>query len=159
MLDQARIVVKSAHRTAMILPLAGFTTSQGVATSLKRLADIAGMPFTLHIESESYVDVDTLPAVVDDGTLLALTYAIVRANPADDTSTCVVCSKACRHRKSCPAWASSSCICVTLGRVEDGIGLHRAGRGDGAFTCGESGGNGGGATHPRPLSAARNLAR
>jgi dihydrodipicolinate synthase/N-acetylneuraminate lyase len=84
MIDQARMLVKSAYRTAMILPLAGFTTSQGVATGLRRLTDIAGMPFTLYIKSENYVDVDTLAQLVDDGTLLAVKYAIVRENPADD---------------------------------------------------------------------------
>ena len=42
------------------------------------------MPFTLYIKSEDYVDVDTLARLVDDGTLLAVKYAIPRADPADD---------------------------------------------------------------------------
>ncbi|SAK92000.1 hypothetical protein AWB82_06554 [Caballeronia glebae] len=33
--------------------LAGFTTPEGVASGLRRLADVAGMPFTLNIKSES----------------------------------------------------------------------------------------------------------
>lgn len=84
MLDQSRILAQTDYRTAMILPLAGFTTSQGVADGLRRLVDIAGMPFTLYIKSEGYIDVDTLAALVDEGTLLAVKYAIVRADPADD---------------------------------------------------------------------------
>lgn len=84
MLDQARILAQTRYRTAMILPLAGFTTPQGVATGLKRLADVAGMPFTLYIKSEDYVDVDTLASLIDEGTLLAVKYAIVRADPAQD---------------------------------------------------------------------------
>jgi dihydrodipicolinate synthase/N-acetylneuraminate lyase len=84
MLDQARILAQTRYRTAMILPLAGFTTPQGVATGLRRLADIAGMPFTLYIKTEDYVDVDTLAGLVDDGTLLAVKYAIPRADPAQD---------------------------------------------------------------------------
>lgn len=84
MLDQARILAHTDYRTAMILPLAGFTTPQGVATGLRRLSDIAGMPFTLYIKSEDYVDVDTLAGLIDDGTLLAVKYAIVRTDPADD---------------------------------------------------------------------------
>lgn len=84
MLDQARILAQTSYRTAMVLPLAGFTTPQGVETGLARLADIAGMPFTLYIKSEDYVDVDTLARLVDNGTLVAVKYAIQRPNPADD---------------------------------------------------------------------------
>jgi len=84
MLDQARILAQTSYRTAMVLPLAGFTTPQGVETGLARLADIAGMPFTLYIKSEDYVDVDTLARLVDNGTLVAVKYAIQSANPADD---------------------------------------------------------------------------
>ncbi|MDR5857358.1 dihydrodipicolinate synthase family protein [Caballeronia sp. LZ062] len=84
MLDQSRILAQTDYRTAMVLPLAGFTTPQGVATGLRRLTDIAGMPFTLYIKSEQYIDVDTLAALVGDGTLLAVKYAIVRPDPSDD---------------------------------------------------------------------------
>ncbi|MEZ2352405.1 dihydrodipicolinate synthase family protein [Caballeronia sp. RCC_10] len=84
MLDQAAILAQTQYRTAMVLPLAGFTTPQGVATGLRRLTDRAGMPFTLYIKSEDYIDVDTLAALVADGTLLAVKYAIVRADPSSD---------------------------------------------------------------------------
>ena len=84
MLDQARILAQTSYRTAMILPLAGFTTPQGVATGLRRLADVAGIPFTLYIKSEGYIDVDTLAELIDEGALLAVKYAIVRDDPADD---------------------------------------------------------------------------
>jgi dihydrodipicolinate synthase/N-acetylneuraminate lyase len=84
MLDQAAILAQTQYRTAMVLPLAGFTTPQGVATGLRRLTDKAGMPFTLYIKSEDYIDVDTLAALVADGTLLAVKYAIVRADPSSD---------------------------------------------------------------------------
>ena len=84
MLDQARILAQTSYRTAMVLPLAGFTTSEGVETGLKRIVDAAGIPLTLYIKSENYVDVDTLARLVDSGTLIAVKYAIVRENPSDD---------------------------------------------------------------------------
>ena len=84
MLDEARIFAQTNYRTAMVLPLAGFTTSEGVEAGLTRIADIAGMPLTLYVKSENYVDVDTLARLVDRGTLLAVKYAIVRDNPSDD---------------------------------------------------------------------------
>ncbi|CAG4897944.1 dihydrodipicolinate synthase family protein [Paraburkholderia gardini] len=84
MLDQARILAQTNYRTAMVLPLAGFTTSGGVEEGLARVVDVAGMPLTLYIKNENYVDVDALARLVDRGTLVAVKYAIVRDNPADD---------------------------------------------------------------------------
>jgi dihydrodipicolinate synthase/N-acetylneuraminate lyase len=84
MLDQARILAQSRYRTAMVLPLGGFTTSGGVEAGLTRIVDTAGIPLTLYIKNEDYVEVDTLARMVDRGTLLAVKYAIVRADPAND---------------------------------------------------------------------------
>jgi dihydrodipicolinate synthase/N-acetylneuraminate lyase len=84
MLDEARILAQTNYRTAMVLPLGGFTTSEGVEAGLTRIADVAGMPLTLYVKSEDYVDVDTLARLVDRGTLIAVKYAIVRDNPRDD---------------------------------------------------------------------------
>ncbi|TKC86011.1 dihydrodipicolinate synthase family protein [Trinickia terrae] len=84
MLDQARILAQTSYRTAMVLPLAGFTTSEGVEAGLTRIVDAAGIPLTLYVKSENYVDVDTLARLVDRGTLAAVKYAIVRENPSDD---------------------------------------------------------------------------
>ncbi|MBP0590085.1 dihydrodipicolinate synthase family protein [Paraburkholderia sp. LEh10] len=84
MLDQARILSQTSYRTAMVLPLAGFTTPAGVEAGLTRIADAAGLPLTLYIKSEDYVDVNTLARLVDRGTLIAVKYAIVRENPSND---------------------------------------------------------------------------
>jgi 4-hydroxy-tetrahydrodipicolinate synthase len=84
MLDQARILAQTRYRTAMVLPLGGFTTSAGVEAGLTRIADTAGIPLTLYIKSEDYVDVDALTRLIERGTLLAVKYAIVRADPAND---------------------------------------------------------------------------
>ncbi|BEU24469.1 dihydrodipicolinate synthase family protein [Paraburkholderia sp. 22B1P] len=84
MLDQARILAQTSYRTAMVLPLSGFTTPAGVEAGLTRIADAAGIPLTLYIKSEDYVDVETLARLVDQGTLIAVKYAIVRENPAND---------------------------------------------------------------------------
>lgn len=84
MLDEARILAQTSYRTAMVLPLTGFTTSQGIEDGLSRIADAAGMPLTLYIKSEEYVDVDTLARLVERGTLIAIKYAIVRGRPEHD---------------------------------------------------------------------------
>ncbi|CAB3644468.1 5-dehydro-4-deoxyglucarate dehydratase [Paraburkholderia sediminicola] len=84
MIDQARILAQTRYRTAMVLPLSGLTTSEGVEAGLTRIAEAAGIPLTLYIKSENYVELDTLARLIERGTLLAVKYAIVRDNPADD---------------------------------------------------------------------------
>lgn len=84
MQEEARVLAQTSYKTAMVLPLSGFTTPAGVEAGLKRIVDIAGIPLTLYIKSEEYVDVDTLARLVDSGTLIAVKYAIVRRDPADD---------------------------------------------------------------------------
>ncbi|WP_322103098.1 dihydrodipicolinate synthase family protein [Paraburkholderia sp. J41] len=84
MLDQARVLSQTQYKTAMVLPLAGFTTPAGVEAGLTRISDTAGIPLTLYIKSEDYVDVDTLVRLVERGTLIAIKYAIVRQDPAND---------------------------------------------------------------------------
>jgi dihydrodipicolinate synthase/N-acetylneuraminate lyase len=84
MLDQARILAQTSYRTAMVLPFAGFSTSQGVEAGLTRVSQMAGMPLTLYVKSEAYVDLDTLARLFDNGTLIAVKYAIVRDDPAQD---------------------------------------------------------------------------
>lgn len=84
MLDEARILAQTQYKTAMVLPLAGFSTPAGVEAGLARIVETAGIPLTLYIKSEDYVDVDTLARLVDRGTLIAIKYAIVREDPAND---------------------------------------------------------------------------
>lgn len=84
MQDQARILAQTSYKSAMVLPLGGFTTPAGVEAGLKRIVDAAGIPLTLYIKSEEYVDVDTLARLVDNGTLAAVKYAIVRQDPTND---------------------------------------------------------------------------
>jgi len=84
MQDQARILAQTSYKTAMVLPLSGFTTPAGVEDGLKRISDAAGIPLTLYIKSEDYVDVDTLARLVQGGTLIAVKYAIVRKDPTND---------------------------------------------------------------------------
>ncbi|WP_296663580.1 dihydrodipicolinate synthase family protein [Paraburkholderia sp.] len=84
MRDEARILAQTSYKTAMVLPFGRFTTPAGVEAGLTRIADIAGIPLTLYVKSEDYVDVDTLARLVDRGTLVSVKYAIVREDPAND---------------------------------------------------------------------------
>ncbi|WP_347555826.1 dihydrodipicolinate synthase family protein [Robbsia sp. KACC 23696] len=84
MLDQARLLRERQYRTAMVLPMAGFTTASGVYDGLSRVAELAGFPLTLYIKQEAYLDLDTLARLVEQGVLAAVKYAIVREHPESD---------------------------------------------------------------------------
>ena len=84
MMDQAQLLKGTGYRTAMVLPMQGFTTPEGVATGISKFVDTAGIPVTLYIKSEQYVDIETLGRLVDEGRIIAVKYAIVRDEPAND---------------------------------------------------------------------------
>lgn len=84
MIEQADLLRNSGYQTAMVLPMQGFTTPQGVAEGISRFVDRAGMPVTLYIKSEQYIDLDTLQALVESHKVLCVKYAVVRPDPNDD---------------------------------------------------------------------------
>lgn len=84
MMDQARLLRGTGYRTAMVLPMQGFTTPEGVVNGISRFVDAAGIPVTLYIKSEDYLDIESLGRLVDEGRIVAVKYAIVRADPAQD---------------------------------------------------------------------------
>ncbi len=84
MMDQAKLLRGSGYRTAMLLPMTGFTTPEGVAEGIRRFVDAAGIPITLYLKSEAYIDVETLGQLVDEGRIVAVKYAIVRDDPTND---------------------------------------------------------------------------
>lgn len=84
MMDQARLLRGTAFRTAMVLPMQGFTSPEGVADGISRFVDAAGIPVTLYLKSESYIDIARLGRLVDEGRIVAVKYAVVREDPAID---------------------------------------------------------------------------
>jgi dihydrodipicolinate synthase/N-acetylneuraminate lyase len=84
MMDQARLLRGSGYRTAMVLPMQGFTTAEGVEEGIARVVDFLGMPVTLYIKSEQTIGIEALGRLVDEGRVLVVKYAIVRDDPAND---------------------------------------------------------------------------
>lgn len=78
MMDQARLLRGTGYRTAMVLPMQGFTTPEGVADGVSRVVDFMGMPVTLYIKSEDTIGVEALGRLVDEGRVLVVKYAVVR---------------------------------------------------------------------------------
>ena len=84
MMDQARLLRGSDYRTAMVLPMQGFSSPEGVANGIARFVDAAGIPVTLYLKSEQTIDTERIGALVDDGRILAVKYAVARDDPAND---------------------------------------------------------------------------
>jgi dihydrodipicolinate synthase/N-acetylneuraminate lyase len=84
MIEQAQILKGTGYRTAMVLPMQGFTTPEGVADGIERFVEAAGMPITLYIKSEQYIDLDRLQRLVESQHVLCVKYAVVRTDPGQD---------------------------------------------------------------------------
>jgi dihydrodipicolinate synthase/N-acetylneuraminate lyase len=84
MVDQGRLLRGSEYRTAMVLPMQGFTTPEGLADGISRFVDFTGIPVTLYLKSESYIDIANLGRLVDEGRIVAVKYAVVRDDPVED---------------------------------------------------------------------------
>ena len=78
MVDQAAVLRRTSYRTAMVLPMSGMTSIEGVEDGLRRISDAAGMPLTVYLRSEDYLSTQALGRLVDGGHVWCVKYAIGR---------------------------------------------------------------------------------
>jgi dihydrodipicolinate synthase/N-acetylneuraminate lyase len=84
MMDQARILREFDFPTAMVLP-AGFpSTPAGIELGIREFSDRSGMAVLLYIKQENYLSAAQVRSLVEDRTVCAIKYAVVRENPAED---------------------------------------------------------------------------
>jgi dihydrodipicolinate synthase/N-acetylneuraminate lyase len=83
--DQIDLLKGRALPTAMVLPLGFPATPAGVATGIRRLADRYGRPLIAYVKQADYITPADLAALVNDGAVCAVKYALVRTDPGDDT--------------------------------------------------------------------------
>lgn len=84
MMEQARLLRGTGYRTAMVLPMQGLTSPEGMVEGIRRFVDAAGIPVTLYLKTEQTIDIDRIGMLVDEGRILAIKYAVVRDDPAVD---------------------------------------------------------------------------
>jgi dihydrodipicolinate synthase/N-acetylneuraminate lyase len=84
LMDQAALLRSRAFPTAMALPFGNPSNDSGVATALRRFADKLGKPVIAYVKAMGYIEPRTLGALVRDGVVCAIKYAIVREDPAKD---------------------------------------------------------------------------
>ena len=83
-MDQATILRDFDFPTAMVLPGRDIATPEGVATGIRKFAEAYGQPIVLYIKFEGYLEPEHARALMDDGVVNWIKYAIVRDDPAQD---------------------------------------------------------------------------
>jgi len=83
-MDQAAILRNFDFPTAMLLPARDIATSPGCATGIRKFAEAFGKPIVLYIKFEGYLEPKDVQALVADGVVNWIKYAIVRENPMQD---------------------------------------------------------------------------
>jgi len=84
LMDQAALLRCRAFPTAMALPFGNPSNDSGVATALRRFAEKLGRPVIAYVKAMGYIEPRTLGALVREGVVCAIKYAIVREDPAKD---------------------------------------------------------------------------
>jgi 4-hydroxy-tetrahydrodipicolinate synthase len=82
--DQIDLLKTRAFPTAMILPLRFPATTKGAARGIGLLAERYGKPVIAYVKDEGYIEPADLAALVKEGSVCAIKYAIVRSDPAQD---------------------------------------------------------------------------
>lgn len=83
-MEQIELLRDRAFPTAMALPLRFPASPAGVARGLGKLAARYGRPIIAYVKDEGYIGNADLAALVKEGSVCAVKYAIVRADPSQD---------------------------------------------------------------------------
>jgi dihydrodipicolinate synthase/N-acetylneuraminate lyase len=83
-MDQAEVLRDFPFRTAMVLPHQGLNTPDGVATGLRHFAEAYGKPIVVYIKADGYLTPALAAALVGDGIVAWIKYAIVRKDETSD---------------------------------------------------------------------------
>ena len=84
MMDQAEILRDYDYETVMVLPATFPLTQKGVELGIRKFCEVSGLEVVLYLKQENYLALDQVSALVRDGLVSAIKYAIVRDHPATD---------------------------------------------------------------------------
>jgi dihydrodipicolinate synthase/N-acetylneuraminate lyase len=103
-IDQARLLRKHSFPAVMILPCADPRDARGLETGMREIAHAAGTPLILYLKSDDGFGadrdegLDAIGRLLDDGTAMAIKYAVVRPDPNDDPYLDGLLTRVDRHR-------------------------------------------------------------
>jgi dihydrodipicolinate synthase/N-acetylneuraminate lyase len=82
--DQAEILKGSSFPAVMVLPVMFPAKPEGVASAVRHFVEKSGIKVVLYIKDEAYISPELAGALVKDGVISWVKYAIVRENPLQD---------------------------------------------------------------------------
>lgn len=82
--EQVALLRERAFPTAMVLPLRFPADPVGVARGIGKLAARYGRPVIAYVKDEGYIHNADLAALIQEGSVCAVKYAIVRKDPKQD---------------------------------------------------------------------------
>jgi dihydrodipicolinate synthase/N-acetylneuraminate lyase len=89
-IDQAKLLRRHSFRCAMMLPCSDPRDARGMETGLREIAQAAGVPLIVYLKSEDGFGadkdegLDAIGRLIDDGVAVAIKYAVVRDDAAQD---------------------------------------------------------------------------
>lgn len=89
-MDQAKLLRRHHFRCAMMLPSGDPRDARGLETGLREIAAAAGLPLIVYLKSDDAFGqdreqgLDAIGRLVDDGTAVAIKYAVVLHDPRRD---------------------------------------------------------------------------
>jgi 4-hydroxy-tetrahydrodipicolinate synthase len=83
-MDQIATLRGMRFPTAMVLPHRFPATPAGIATGIRRLADLYQRPVIAYVKDDGYIDAADLGRLAADGVICGIKYAIVRSDSAGD---------------------------------------------------------------------------
>jgi dihydrodipicolinate synthase/N-acetylneuraminate lyase len=90
-MDQAPLLRRRKFPCAMMLPCSDPRDAAGLERGLREVAEAAGLPLILYLKEENSfgsdkeAGLDAVGRLVEAGVCLAIKYAVVRSDPAEDT--------------------------------------------------------------------------
>ncbi|MDA8744068.1 dihydrodipicolinate synthase family protein [Rubripirellula amarantea] len=82
--DQVEILQQFNFPTAMLLPSRDVVDQQGIATSIRRLAEDLGKPLVVYLKFDRWLDASLIRSLEDDGVISWIKYAVVREDTSND---------------------------------------------------------------------------
>lgn len=82
--DQAALLATRNYPAAMFLPFAGPRTEEGLARGIRDFVQKSGTQAILYIKTDGYLATGMIEALVADGSLFSVKYAIPRTDAAND---------------------------------------------------------------------------
>lgn len=84
MMDQAAVLREFNFPTAMVLPSTEINTAQGLCRGIRKFAEAYGKPIVLYLKHNRWLPANEVAAMVNDGLISWIKYAVVLADPAKD---------------------------------------------------------------------------